>query len=515
MSAVEKFPEAEDFPERPPYQQLFLDGFSLSVSALNNLKRFGLPVVDELLDDAAQTIARPPEQIISIAVSEDQVVIPLLRRRQPIRRTRPAFNTNEVREHDEPGPQELDPLLPPETEDHLHRLDTPELDAALSPENETLESANSTRGKSEADQEILNLPAVKILLASGVALLAEAETISEDLGIDPKEAVKLFVDSGLEIADLEEEDSTGPYEDNRRKLLPEAVIDILDEGSRSTNDSLQLFMNDAGRYPLLTAADEVYLAKRIERGDDDAKKRMINSNLRLVVSIAKRYQGHDVPLLDLIQEGSIGLNRAVEKFDWRKGYKFSTYGTWWIRQSCQRAVANLGNNIRIPVHVQERRIKLNRARAEFLATSGREATAAELAGLTKLKEEHVVEALDVVSTISLNKSLGDDSDNELGDLIADQQAEDPAEESERAFIQARVNEALDQLPEREREILKMRFGFDGESASLETIGRMFGLTRERVRQLEMQSLRAVQQTLSQSVELEANYLLKTSHMRWL
>ena len=156
-------------------------------------------------------------------------------------------------------------------------------------------------------------------------------------------------------------------------------------GPSGTLDPLQLFMDAAGKHRLLTAADEVTLAKRIEKGDLAAKERMINSNLRLVVSIAKRYQGHDVPLLDLIQEGVIGLNRAAEKFDWRKGYKFSTYATWWIRQACQRAVANQSKTIRIPVHVQERRIKLNRASAELQAKHGREATIDELAEATRLK----------------------------------------------------------------------------------------------------------------------------------
>ena len=184
-------------------------------------------------------------------------------------------------------------------------------------------------------------------------------------------------------------------------------------------------MDAAGRHKLLTAADEVHLAKRIEKGDAAAKERMINSNLRLVVSIAKRYQGHDVPLLDLIQEGVIGLNRAAEKFDWRKGYKFSTYATWWIRQACQRAVANQSKTIRIPVHVQERRIKLNRASAELQAKLGREATIDELAEATRLKREHVVEALDAVDSISLNQGLGSDGDSELGDLFADETSARP------------------------------------------------------------------------------------------
>ncbi|HZR94393.1 MAG TPA: sigma-70 family RNA polymerase sigma factor [Gaiellaceae bacterium] len=259
-----------------------------------------------------------------------------------------------------------------------------------------------------------------------------------------------------------------------------------------TLDPLQLFMDAAGRHKLLTAADEVYLAKRIERGDAAAKERMINSNLRLVVSIAKRYQGHDVPLLDLIQEGVIGLNRAAEKFDWRKGYKFSTYATWWIRQACQRAVANQSKTIRIPVHVQERRIKLNRASAELQAKLGREATIDELAEATRLKREHVVEALDAVDSISLNQGLGSEGDSELGDLFADETSADPAEEAVDAVRRQRIQRAVADLPERQRRIIELRFGFGGESASLETIGKQLGLTRERVRQLESEALHRLQ-----------------------
>ena len=259
-----------------------------------------------------------------------------------------------------------------------------------------------------------------------------------------------------------------------------------------TLDPLQLFMDSAGRHKLLTAAEEVALAKRIERGDDAAKERMINSNLRLVVSIAKRYQGHDVPLLDLIQEGVIGLNRAAEKFDWRKGYKFSTYATWWIRQACQRAVANQSKTIRIPVHVQERRIKLNRASAELQAKLGREATVDELAEATRLKREHVEEALDAVDSISLNQGLGSDGDSELGDLFADETSLDPAEEAVDSLRRQRVQRAVAELPDRQRRIIELRFGFGGEAASLETIGKELGLTRERVRQLESEALMRLQ-----------------------
>jgi RNA polymerase primary sigma factor len=261
-------------------------------------------------------------------------------------------------------------------------------------------------------------------------------------------------------------------------------------------DSLQQFLNEIGRHKLLTAAEEVELAKRIERGDKAAKERMINANLRLVVSIAKRYQGHDLPLGDLIQEGTIGLNRAVEKFDWRKGYKFSTYATWWIRQSCQRAVANQSATIRVPVHVQERRVKLGRAWAELQAKLGRDPEPEELAEATKLPLQHVEEALSVAeASVSLNQGVGSDDDAELGDLFANERSVDPADEAEDSLRHQRVREAVAALPERERRVMELRFGFGAEPLSLEAIGKELGLTRERVRQLEAQSLIRLEEAL--------------------
>jgi RNA polymerase primary sigma factor len=256
-----------------------------------------------------------------------------------------------------------------------------------------------------------------------------------------------------------------------------------------TTDGLTLFMNRAGRYQLLTAAEEVELAKLVERGDRAAKERMINSNLRLVVSIAKRYQGHDLPLLDLIQEGVIGLNRAVEKFDWRRGFKFSTYATWWIRQACQRAVSNQSATIRVPVHVHERRVKLGRTSNQLQAKLGREPTREELAQASGMPLKHVEEALEAAeASVSLNQTIGSSEEGELGDLFGDPTATDPEEEAADSLRRQAVRDALTNLPERQRRILELRFGFDGETESLEAIGKELGITRERVRQLEREGL---------------------------
>jgi RNA polymerase primary sigma factor len=249
------------------------------------------------------------------------------------------------------------------------------------------------------------------------------------------------------------------------------------------------FMNRVGRYPLLTAAEEVALAKRIERGDGAAKERMINSNLRLVISIAKRYQRQNLPLLDLVQEGAIGLNRAVEKFDWRRGYKFSTYATWWIRQACQRAISNQSATIRVPTHVNERRVKLNRVRGQLETRLGREPTREELAEAAGLSLAHVDEALDAAEApVSMNQSIGSEDDGEFGDLFGDPNASDPEEEAADTLRREEIRRAVAVLPDRERRILELRFGFGGEPRSLEAIGAELGLTRERIRQLERDAL---------------------------
>src|SRR5579884_2507208 len=264
----------------------------------------------------------------------------------------------------------------------------------------------------------------------------------------------------------------------------EPELDLRAETSFTT-DSLQLFLNEAGRYPLLTAAEEVELAKRIERGDMAAKERMINCNLRLVVSIAKRYQTQGITLGDLVQEGVLGLIRAAEKFDWRKGFKFSTYATWWIRQAVQRGVANKARTIRIPVHVVEREQKVSRARRELVAVLERDPTPEEISKHSKLPLNHVHEVLEAARAVaSTDMPVGDDGDASFGDLIAGT-GPSTEEEASASLRDLAVRQAVANLPARERDVIQLRFGLVGEGpASLEAIGKQLGLTRERVRQIE-------------------------------
>jgi RNA polymerase primary sigma factor len=314
----------------------------------------------------------------------------------------------------------------------------------------------------------------------------EAFAVEHDLGEEEIEQLTRELEAiGLEVRDARAEgaaeQAAKEQQQQQAQPDPDAVV--------GSADSLQLFLADVGRHKLLTAAEEIALAKRIERGDLIAKRHMIESNLRLVVSIAKGYRGLGVPFLDLIQEGTLGLNRAVEKFDWRRGFKFSTYATWWIRQSVQRAVANHARTIRVPVHVVERQQKLSRAARRLEVELGREATKDELAEATGLPMQHVDEALGAAhASVSLNQTVGADDEGELGDLFADREAADPFDEAEESLRKQGVRRALDALPERERRILELRFGFEGEPWTLEAIGHELDLTRERVRQLEAQAL---------------------------
>jgi RNA polymerase primary sigma factor len=279
--------------------------------------------------------------------------------------------------------------------------------------------------------------------------------------------------------------------DDCSRAIEEDVAYTNQQIAAATTDSLQLFLNEAGRYPLLTAAQEVELAKRIEEGDKRAKDLLVNSNLRLVVSIAKKYQGHGLTLLDLIQEGIIGLIRAAEKFDWRKGFKFSTYATWWIRQAVQRGVANKARVIRIPVHIVEREQKISRAERELLTRLERAPTDEEVAEKAKLPLKQVREVRNAARAVaSLDRPVGEDDSASFGELFASDELM-PDEQVELDLTEKALRDAVAGLSEREQQILNLRYGLNGndDPKSLEEIGRILGITRERVRQLEAEALR--------------------------
>ena len=314
----------------------------------------------------------------------------------------------------------------------------------------------------------------------GCLELSEVSRAIEEAGLDEDDVERLYQDiqgRGIELSD-----------DCGRSATDSTYVN--GDLAHSTTDALQLFLNEVGRYELLTADEEVELAKRIERGDREAKERMINSNLRLVVSIAKKYQGHGLSLLDLIQEGIIGLIRAVEKFDWRRGFKFSTYATWWIRQAVQRGVANKAREIRIPVHIVDRERKIARAERELVAKLGRAPTEEEVSKASKLPLKQVREVREAARAVtSLDRPVGEGGDASYGDLFAGDEAQ-PEELIQVSLEQDVLRRAVATLSEREQEVVKLRYGLNGDGSpqSLEEIGRRLGLTRERVRQLEAKAL---------------------------
>jgi RNA polymerase primary sigma factor len=259
-------------------------------------------------------------------------------------------------------------------------------------------------------------------------------------------------------------------------------------------DSLRLYLRSIGRVPLLTADQEVSLAKRIERGDMAAKQHMVEANLRLVVSIAKGYLGRGLTFLDLIQEGSLGLIRAVEKFDYRRGYKFSTYATWWIRQAVTRAIADKGRTIRIPVHMVEKLNKVVHVERQLVQSLGREPTPEEIAAELECTPREVRDILRMSQQpISLEKPIGEEEESELGDFVEDQTAESPYELAAENLRRDNVRRALQALPKREREVIEMRFGLTGgRPRTLEEVGRAFNVTRERIRQIENHTLKKLE-----------------------
>ena len=296
------------------------------------------------------------------------------------------------------------------------------------------------------------------------------------------------------LSDLDDRDAGLEQGKALRARLGEMKKGELEESVEQNLDSLRLYLRSIGRVPLLSAEEEVALAKRIERGDIAAKQHMVEANLRLVVSIAKGYIGRGLTFLDLIQEGSLGLIRAVEKFDHRRGYKFSTYATWWIRQAVTRAIADKGRTIRIPVHMVERLNKLLHAERRLIQQLGREPSTEELAAELECTTREVREVMRMAQQpVSLEKPIGDEQDSALADLIEDVGSESPFEIASEALRRENVTRVLACLPARERGVIEMRYGITGErSRTLEEVGRAFNITRERVRQIESRTLKKLQ-----------------------
>jgi RNA polymerase primary sigma factor len=318
----------------------------------------------------------------------------------------------------------------------------------------------------------------------------------QEAGFLTHEEIALALGDELEPLQLDEFYSA--LEELHIEVVDEAdgagAVVLEPEAREISTDALQLFLKDIGKVPLLTAAQEVELAKRIERGDHAAKQKMVESNLRLVVSIAKNYRNQGLPFLDLIQEGTIGLVRAAEKFDYRKGFKFSTYATWWIRQAVARALADKARTIRMPVHVVEKLNKIGRIERKLLGELGREPTIEEVARELELdcdEVEHIKRSAQ--APVSLEKPVGDEEESEFGHFLADESAPAPDEAAETAMRRETLTRVLQTLSLRERRVLEMRYGLDGQHPrTLDEVGRTFNVTRERVRQIENQCLKKLQ-----------------------
>ena len=342
--------------------------------------------------------------------------------------------------------------------------------------------------KAKKQKNVVELQEIKEVFQKGSLTPAQLEGIVsylEERKIDVLTMSEIDSDE-IEQSDVFPEEVEKEYE-GKREDEPE----ILHSERGSAEDPVRMYLKEIGRIPLLSSEEEIELAKRMEMGDEEAKKKLSEANLRLTVSIAKRYSGRGMQFLDLIQEGNLGLIKAVEKFDYRKGYKFSTYATWWIRQSITRAIADQARTIRIPVHMVETMNRVNRTSRRLLQEYGREPTPEEIAVTMNLPVERILEVSKISQEpVSLETPIGEEEDSHLGDFIQDEHVPVPSEEAAHTLLREQLEEVMDTLSDREQKVLALRFGLeDGKPHTLEEVGKDFQVTRERIRQIEAKALR--------------------------
>ncbi len=346
-------------------------------------------------------------------------------------------------------------------------------------------------------QELLDIAHSKKNVIEDTELIKHFNDLKEvALDLDTMQKIFNFLEkNGVDILQITDDDEEEPTLDEDVIAEGEDVekIDFTDTGdiSSTTQDPVKMYLKDIGKVPLLSAEEEIELAKRMEAGDEMAKKKLAESNLRLVVSIAKRYVGRGMLFLDLIQEGNLGLLKAVEKFDYRKGYKFSTYATWWIRQAITRAIADQARTIRIPVHMVETINKVTRVSRDLLQKLGREPLPEEVGEVMGLPKERVQEIMKIAQEpVSLETPIGEEEDSNLGDFIQDESIPTPVEATNQTLLHEQLDEVVSTLTEREQRVIKLRFGWDdGRPRTLEEVGKEFNVTRERIRQIEAKALR--------------------------
>ena len=368
----------------------------------------------------------------------------------------------------------------------------------------TMDAINSNEDKymikvseDDAIKELLDIAHSKKNVIEDTELIKHFNDLKEvALDLDTMQKIFNFLEkNGVDILQITDDDEEEPTLDEDVIAEGEDVekIDFTDTGdiSSTTQDPVKMYLKDIGKVPLLSAEEEIELAKRMEAGDEMAKKKLAESNLRLVVSIAKRYVGRGMLFLDLIQEGNLGLLKAVEKFDYRKGYKFSTYATWWIRQAITRAIADQARTIRIPVHMVETINKVTRVSRDLLQKLGREPLPEEVGEVMGLPKERVQEIMKIAQEpVSLETPIGEEEDSHLGDFIQDESIPTPVEATNQTLLHEQLDEVVSTLTEREQRVIKLRFGWDdGRPRTLEEVGKEFNVTRERIRQIEAKALR--------------------------